>query len=343
MKQLTLYDFIKIDEYSATPKYLQLANSVINALEAGVIKKDYLLPSINELSYQFDISRDTIHKSYRHLKKIGVVTSFPGKGYCISNLDFRQKLKIFLLFNKLSAHKKIIYDSLVAALGDDVAIDFYIYNNDFNLFKKLLQSAKEDYSHYVIIPHFIEGGENANEVINAIPKDKLILLDKNIPGITGEYSVVYENFEKDIYNALYQARTQLSRYHTIKLVFPEQTYFPVEIISGFKRFCQQYAFNHEVISNISDASINKGEVFISLMEDDLVVLLERILEYKFKAGKDVGVISYNETPLKKVLLNGITTISTDFKYMGAVAASMILESTKRKTEVPFYYIRRASL
>jgi DNA-binding transcriptional regulator YhcF (GntR family) len=344
MKQRTLYDFIRIDEYSATPKYLQLANSIINALEAGVIKKDYLLPSINELSYQFDISRDTIHKSYRHLKKIGVVTSFPGKGYCISNLDFRQKLKIFLLFNKLSAHKKIIYDSLVAALGDDVAIDFYIYNNDFNLFKKLLQSKQgEDYSHYVIIPHFIEGGENANEVINAIPKDKLILLDKNIPGITGEYSVVYENFEKDIYNALYQARTQLSKYHTIKLIFPEQTYFPVEIISGFKRFCQQYAFNHEVINNITDAPINKGEVFINLMEDDLVILLERILEYKFKAGKDVGVISYNETPVKKVLLNGITTISTDFKYMGAVAASMILESTKRKTEVPFYYTRRASL
>jgi DNA-binding transcriptional regulator YhcF (GntR family) len=342
-KQPTFYDFIKIDEYSATPKYLQLANSIINALEAAGVKKDYLLPSINELSYRFDISRDTIQKSYRHLKKIGVVNSFPGKGYCISNLDFRQKLKIFLLFNKLSAHKKIIYDSLVAALGDDVAIDFYIYNNDFNLFKKLLQSKKEDYSHYVIIPHFIEGGQNANEVINAIPKDKLILLDKNIPGITGEYSVVYENFEKDIYDALYKARTHLSKYHTIKLIFPEQTYFPVEIITGFKHFCQQYAFSHEVVSNINTVPINKGEVFINLMEDDLVTLLERLLEYKFKAGRDVGVISYNETPVKKVLLNGITTISTDFKYMGAVAASMILESTKRKIEVPFYYTKRASL
>ncbi|GGH23495.1 GntR family transcriptional regulator [Mucilaginibacter phyllosphaerae] len=342
-KQATFYDFIKIDEYSATPKYLQLASSIINALEAAVIEKDYLLPSINELSFRFEISRDTIQKSYRHLKKIGVVNSFPGKGYCISDIDFKQKLRIFLLFNKLSAHKKIIYDSLVAGLGDDVAIDFYIYNNDFNLFKKLLQSKKDDYSHYVIIPHFMEGGENANEVINAIPKDKLILLDKNIPGITGEYSVVYENFEQDIYDALYQARTQLSKYHTMKLIFPEQTYFPVEIIKGFKHFCEQYAFNHEVIGNISSATINKGEVFISLMEDDLVILLERILEYKFKAGKDVGVISYNETPLKKVLLNGITTISTDFKYMGAAAAAMITEHTKKKIEVPFYYTRRASL
>jgi hypothetical protein len=43
------------------------------------------------------------------------------------------------------------------------------------------------------------------------------------------------------------------------------------------------------------------------------------------------------------LLNGITTISTDFKYMGTLAASMILESEKRHVEVPFYYTKRASL
>ena len=343
MKPMNFFDFIKIDEYSATPKYLQLANSIINAIEAAVIQNGFLLPSINELSYQFDISRDTIQKSYRHLKKIGVVNSFPGKGYYISNMDFRQELRIFLLFNKLSAHKKIIYDALVSALGDYVAIDFYIYNNDFKLFKKLLQSRKQEYTHYVIIPHYIEGGENANQIINTIPKEKLILLDKNIPGIEGEYSVVYENFEKDIFEALYQARTQLKKYHTIKLIFPDQSYFPVEIINGFKNFCQQYAFNYEVVNNIRTAPINKGEAFINLMEDDLVTLLERMIELKFKIGKDTGVISYNETPIKKVILNGITTISTDFKFMGTVAASMILENAKRHVEVPFYYTKRFSL
>ncbi len=49
------------------------------------------------------------------------------------------------------------------------------------------------------------------------------------------------------------------------------------------------------------------------MENDLVILIERILAAGLKVGKDVGVISYNETPLKKIILNGITTISTDFK------------------------------
>ncbi|WP_185965281.1 hypothetical protein [Flavobacterium franklandianum] len=39
--------------------------------------------------------------------------------------------------------------------------------------------------------------------------------------------------------------------------------------------------------------------------------------------KDVGVISYNETPLKALL--GITVISTDFKGMGEAAAKIILD------------------
>jgi len=343
MKLSKFYEYIKIDEYSATPKYLQLANSIVNAIESAVVPKDYLLPSINELSYKLDISRDTAQKSYKHLKKIGVITSYPGKGYLISNMDFRQKLKIFLLFNKLSSHKKIIYDSLVEGLGDDVAIDFYIYNNDFKLFRKLLETSKGSYSHYIIIPHFIEGGENAFEIINSIPKDKLILLDKDIRGVDGEYSVIHENFEKDIFNALTQARTQLKKYDTLKLIFPEHSYFPIEIVNGFQRFCEQYAFNSETICNVDGLVIHKGEAFINLMEDDLISLLQRIKEKKFKIGKEVGVISYNETPIKAVLLNGITTISTDFKFMGAIAAEIIHSNIRRHVEVPFYYTKRSSL
>ncbi len=37
------------------------------------------------------------------------------------------------------------------------------------------------------------------------------------------------------------------------------------------------------------------------MEDNLVILIEKILATKLKVGKDVDVISYNETPLKKHL------------------------------------------
>lgn len=338
-----IFDHIRVDEYSVTPKYLQLTNSILSAIEGGKIKKDDLLPSINELSYELEISRDTAEKGYKNLKKIGVLGSVPGKGYYIISTDFRQTLKIFLLFNKLSAHKKIVYDAFVEALGDYVAVDFYIYNNDFALFKKLLNSKSGYYSHYVIIPHFLEGDENAHEVINTIPKEKLVLLDKKIFGVDGEYAAVYENFEKDIYNALEQAREQLSKYHTLKIIFPEKSYYPEEILKGFNRFCHQYAFSHKVVSKIAEEPIKEGEVYINLMEDDLVILIERIITLKLKIGKQVGIISYNETPLKKIILNGITTISTDFRKMGAVAAELILENSRRHVEIPFYLTPRSSL
>jgi DNA-binding transcriptional regulator YhcF (GntR family) len=343
MKQMSFFNFIHIDVYSSTPKYLQLTNVIVKAVEKGKLKKGDMLPSINELSYKLEISRDTAEKGYKHLKQIGLLSSVPSKGYYIARNDFKQERRIFLMFNKLSAHKKIIYDAFISALGDDATVDFYVYNSDFKLFKKFLTTKTEDYSHFVIIPHFIDGGEFAKDVINLIPKEKLVLLDKKIPGIDGEYAAAYENFEKDIYGALEQAREQLSKYHTLKIIFPKRSYFPAEIITGFVRFCQQYAFVHEVVNDISLEPINEGEVFINLMEDDLVILIERIISMRFEIGKQVGIISYNETPLKKLILNGITTISTDFRYMGSVAANLILDNSKRHVEIPFYYNRRASL
>lgn len=343
MASENIYRLIKIDEQSITPKYLQLTNSVLDAIEQKKIDKDYPLPSINELSYELEISRDTAEKAYRHLKQLGVIGSVPGKGYFIAKTDFKQTVKVFLLFNKLSAHKKLIYDSFVSTLGEQAAIDFYIYNNDFGLFKKLVQNRKGDYTHYIIIPHFLEGGEHAADIINEISGGNLILLDKIIPGVKREYAAVYENFEKDIYEALKKALPQLGKYQTLKITFPAYTYFPEEIVKGFQSFCQEYAFNYKVVHNISEEPIHEGEAYINLMEDDLVVLLGKIQETKLKVGSTIGIISYNETPWKRFMLDGITTISTDFKKMGEMTAKMVLNNEAKKMEVPFTLTLRNSL
>jgi DNA-binding transcriptional regulator YhcF (GntR family) len=335
--------FINIDFYSATPKYLQLANCVMKAIREKKVNANEILPSINELSFEFEISRDTAEKGYKYLKSLGILGSVPGKGYFIKSVDINQSLKIFLLFNKLSAHKKIIYDSFVSSLGDMATVDFYIYNNDYLLFKKLLSNKKEEYSHYVIIPHFLEGGQNAHEIINTIPKDKLLLMDKLIDGVDGCYAAVFEDFEKDIYHALEQALPALSKYETLKIIFPSYTYHPEEILRGFCTFCDEYAFNYKVINNIKKEPIKKREAYINLMEDDLVALIEKVIADELEIGKDVGIISYNETPLKKFILNGITTISTDFELMGRKTAELILNHSTEHIAIPFYLTLRPSL
>jgi len=343
MNKFNIISLIKVDEYSFTSKYLQIANSIIREIKNENIQLGDNLPSINELSIELDIARDTVERGYKHLKTLGIIDSIPRRGYYIKSTEFQNPLKIFLLFNKLSEHKKKIYDSFFYALAEQAVIDFYIYNNDFLLFKNLLINRRNDYTHYVIIPHFLEGGENAHEIINTIPKEQLLLLDKIIPNVEGEFAAAYENFEQDIYTALTKALDQLSKYHTIKIIFPDNSYYPPEILKGFKNFCQDNAFSHKIISDIANEPINDGEVFINVMEKDLISLVEKILMLNLKVGEQVGIISYNEIPIKKIILNGITTISSDFDQMGKMAAELILSNSKEHVEVPFKLTLRASL
>lgn len=338
-----ILSFIQIDEFSSTPKYRQIADSIIEGIRNKKIFHGDHLPSINEVSFEFFVSRITVEKGYSYLKSKGIINSERGKGFFISVDSLPVDFRIFLLFNKLSGHKKIIYDSFVEAMGAHATIDFYIYNNDFNLFKKIIQSRDRDYTHIVIIPHFLEGEENAIQLINELPKEKLLLLDKLVPGIDGEYAAVYENFKSDIYNVLVEAKDVLSKYHVLKMIFPKTSFYPHEIVEGFTNFCRDFAFDMEIVQSSELLEINQGDAFINVMEDDLIVVLEKILQKKLTLGEEVGLISYNETPLKRLLFKGISTISTDFVQMGKTAAELIKNDSKELKENPFRLILRASL
>ena len=130
---MAIFEFIHIDEFSSTPKYRQLAHSIIEAIQKNKMKKGDVLPSINEVSFHYYISRITVEKGYNYLKSIGIVDSVRGKGFFINVDNIPITYRIFLLFNKLSEHKKIIYDAFVKELGENAVVDFYVYNNDFNL------------------------------------------------------------------------------------------------------------------------------------------------------------------------------------------------------------------
>ena len=51
MKSSIFDKLIYFDEFSVTPKYQQLANCILKAIEDDKLQTDDLLPSINELSF----------------------------------------------------------------------------------------------------------------------------------------------------------------------------------------------------------------------------------------------------------------------------------------------------
>ncbi|WP_116124932.1 GntR family transcriptional regulator [Lewinella sp. IMCC34183] len=335
---------IVLDDYSKTPKYLQLVNSIRHAIEDDLLQVGDRLPSVNRLLVELDISRVTIVRAYDLLKKKQIIESVPGKGYYVKAKENGKRPRILLLFNKLSAHKKIIYDAFSETLGETASINFHIYNNDFKLFKRIIQQClQEDYTHYVLISHFLEGGEHALDVIRQIPPDRLVILDKKVEGLGGAYASIYQDFERDIFQALTELRDELVRYDRLTLIFPKHTYHPRSIRDGFLRFCAEYAFTGTIVPDITKSALQPGTAFVCLMEDDLVTLIKRAKEQEVRVGHDIGIISYNETVMKEILLDGITTVSTDFYLLGKTAASFIRDGRKEHIANPFHVKLRNSL
>jgi len=108
-------------------------------------------------------------------------------------------------------------------------------------------------------------------------------------------------------------------------------------------FSLQYAFDRSIVDDIVTEEVKQGEVYICLGDDELITLIEKVKLTKFKVGEDIGIISCNETPLKKYILNGITTLSVDFEQMGIQAAKMILKERMEQVELECRVSLRSSL
>jgi DNA-binding transcriptional regulator YhcF (GntR family) len=348
---MPLMKFLNINEDSRIPKYQQIVDSIINNISLGNLKMDQKIPSINMFSEEFYLSRDTVEKAYSILKERNIITSIRGKGYYISRTKLISKVNILFLVNKLSSYKLKTYNYFIDAIGANSHTDLNIYHCDESLFLNLLDKNKSAYDYFIIMPHFktddlkhVSFTENVIKAIKKIPRDKLILLDNIKEEIDGNLIAIYQDFENDIYNALNEGASKIKKYKKIMLIYPDKAVYPYprRILHGFRKFCIEHKLDFEVLDKVYDDMILKnGDLFITIEEADLVNLVKQVREDEYKLGSDIGIISYNDTPLKELL--GITVISTDFKVMGETAANMILNKQKGKVKMPFNFIDRDSL
>lgn len=348
---MSILDHIIVDEHSRKPKYRQIVESIIDNISAGKLKINQKIPSINLLSEEFALSRDTVEKAYNILKEQSIITSVKGKGFYVTSTPLISRVNVLFLVNKLSAYKMRIYNSFLRAIGDAAHTDLHIYHCDESLFLNLLGKAERSYDYYVIMPHFKTGTlrhasstDEVTKALNAIPKHKLVLLDNHLLELKGEYAQVHQDFENDIYEALKQGQDKVSRYEKVVIAYPSSSVYPYprRILRGFRKFCVEAKLSFAVIEEIEeDMSLEKGTLYLTIPEADLVNLVKAARDQGLTPGQDVGIISYNETPLKDLL--GITTISTDFAEMGRTTARMISEKLKTKIKNPFVLLDRDSL
>jgi DNA-binding LacI/PurR family transcriptional regulator len=94
---------------------------------------------------------------------------------------------------------------------------------------------------------------------------------------------------------------------------------------------------------LEETDVKREEAFVLISDDDLYRFIKISKSRCWKLGKDVGLVAYNDNPVKELLEDGITTISTNHDAIGRFAAQMILTNDFMRIKSPFEFIRRNSL
>ena len=319
------------------PKYKQIVTSIEDAIANGNLKKGDQLPSLNAIKNKHKLSRDTVLTAFNELKNRGIIHSVVGKGYYVSSENIFVKQKIFVLFDELNSFKEDLYNSFLEHLGDDIQIDIFFHHFNKDIFKKLINDSAGNYSYYVIMPANLKDTKTS---IQNLPSEKVYLLDQ-VPKELESYPSVYQDFENDIQKGLFTGLHAIRKYKKLVLVFSHKQ--PKQLLNGFKNFCENYKKTYEVIDTIYKRNPKKGELYIVFEDKDLIKIIKKIKEQKLQIVKDIGIISYNDTLLKEVVADGITTISTDFKLMGETLAKKILNNDLTSVINPSKLLFRKSI
>lgn len=329
---------ITIDSNSNQPKYKQIVFSIELAIAENRLSKNDKLPSVNKVSLEFSISRDTVLLAYDELKKRGIIYAILGKGYYVKSVEFSFEERYFLLFDELNVFKEDLYNSFLNTINGRAQVDIFFHHFNVEMFKKLVNESHGNYSKYIIMPTNLN---DVASVIKTLPKNDVFILDQTNSELK-DFPSVHQNFVKDIYEALVFGKDKLKNYEKLILIFPGFKE-PLGMVEGFEKFCKEFAFSYQVVTSFDSKIIKKGEVYVIPNDRHLVEVVEQSKIQHIKLGVDFGIISYNDTPLKKVVENGITTISTDFIAMGKLLAEMVLSNEKKNIENSSQLILRSSL
>jgi GntR family transcriptional regulator len=100
---------IKIDNASDRPVYQQIIDQVKRDIALGRLGKDERLPTVRQLAGQLAINPNTIAKAYQQMEREGIITTRPGSGAFVANLDSDLSS---------SVKKKLISEDLERAVVD---------------------------------------------------------------------------------------------------------------------------------------------------------------------------------------------------------------------------------
>ena len=336
----TVYDkILEMEEVVGLSKHEQLVHGIINAIDERIITQGSMLPSVNSMVKELGFASKTIVKAYSELKNRGIVESKNRLGYFVINEATAQKVKVALLIYAFHPFQEIFYNTFRQRLGEQIQVDVFFHHSNMEVFETIIGNIKGRYGMYVVapIPH-----PNIQNVLNQIPRNKLLLVDR-YEELKGDFSHITQEFEVATYMALQSLADRIKSFGKMTLYYRKNIDYPVEVLRAYQRFVKDFDIEGKVAPHYFPESVEPGNVYFTIGDGDLWGLLKDCKKQGIEIGKEVGILSNNDGPVKEIVCEGITTLSTDFEEMGRQAAEFVLSRKPVQRTIPTVLIRRNSL
>ena len=322
---------------SREKRFKQIVHFVEDRIRSGEYRIGDRIPSVNAWVIRFGLSRSSVFLAMDELKSRGLIEAEPSVGYFVASNEVKIQEKVLLLFNEYTEFKEDIYNSFMAEVGEDVSVDIMFHNYNRTLFDNILRNFNGNCTTFVLMPGKFDGLEKTLSDLSG----HVILLANCMPELKGCFPFVGKDCESD-YNALCSGLERIRKYNTMTLVQTEDKE-PEERYLAISRFCEEYGFGHSLVDTMADRSVEKGVLYVTVTDRELVNILKDADAQGLSVGRDFGVISYKENIVKKILYGGISTLTTDYNQMGRTLARMVREKKMETVSTPCKLIIRASL
>ncbi len=328
-----------LSSISSITKHQQIVQGIINAIDEKLVLAGEMLPPVNAMVDELGFARKTIVKAYTALKHRGIVEAKSRQGYFVCHTDTQLRIKVMLLLYAFDFVQRSFFRAFREAAGPDVQIDTFFHHNNPKVFRAFILENLGKYGMYIVAPmhHSV-----SKEVLRLLPPKRLLLVDR-YENLGKKYAFVAQQFEQPVYNWLAELKPQIFKFDRFVLFYRDDADYPAGTAQAFRRFVSNYKFTKARVERAyCPGSVLPNTLYYIMNDADLWPLLKDCQELGYQLGKDIGIISQDDTPVKELIMGGITTISSNFEEMAFLANKFMQERSIFQTIVPTLLNRRKS-
>lgn len=311
--------------------YEQVADYLRSKILSGELSVGTKLMSISKFSKAYGLSKDSVERGYNKLEAEGLIKAVPCKGCFVLESTGRQDRAAFIT-NAMYDYNVRLYKSICQQIGKATRVDFILYHDQAAQLEEWVRRNQGNFDHYIFGCDW--SGQTTYKdllpILAELPHDKIFVIGDNNRLISG-YSGSLVDYRYSILQELEANLATLTKYKHIKMSSADDLVIPKDFFDGVSDFGKRYGLEVDLVNYANLRTLVPQCLYICSGDSELLSLLDRINKTNFIIGEDIGILSFNDTLLKKK--NGISIIEDDLNILSKEVSEILSNNRPAKSHL----------